>query len=64
MRNRKIRTHLPSPAAAIANLGDDGLRLGFAAAIVNQNLGASLGKYRSAGAANAAGSSSYKSGLA
>jgi hypothetical protein len=64
VRSRKIRAHHLSPAAAVANPGDDRFRFGFAATKVNQNLGASFGKRQSGGAAYAAGSSCYESGFA
>ena len=64
IRSSKIRRYRLSPAAAVANLGDDGVGFGLAAAIVNQTLCASLSECQGASAAYAAGSSSDKSGFA
>jgi hypothetical protein len=52
-----------SPASGFSNLGDDGFGFGLAAAIVNQNLRASVRERQGTGASYAAGSSSDKGRL-
>jgi hypothetical protein len=64
VRSSEIRRQRLGPAAAVANLGDDGFGFGLATAIVNQNLCACLGKCQGAGAAYATGSSGNESGFA
>jgi hypothetical protein len=64
VRSSKIGGYHLGPAACVANLGGDAFRFGFAAAIVNQNLCASLGERQRARAAYAAGSPRNKSGFA